>query len=83
MSDAYKSTFADADYEIRGIRDRLSMRETIYVARPAGIEAALALRAAGEVLCQWGEDKDRGILLVRKAPGRNLRPGALRGDMIA
>lgn len=70
-------------YEEKSIRDRLTGRDTIYVARPIGIETAIRMAADRKVVCQWGQDELRGVLLVRKAPSINLRPVPSGGGAVA
>lgn len=63
----WKPTFAADPSDEAFILERLSRVTTIYIALPARIETAFAMRQRGLVTCQWGSGRDQGFLLVQKA----------------
>ena len=54
-------------YERSCILKRLQAREPIYVIRPEGQRAVEQLAKQGEVVFAWGDGRDAGMMVVRKA----------------
>ncbi len=73
----------NAKAEIEKLINRLIERPTVYVARPEGRLAALALKLKGYVTTAEGEGMDLGLLVVRRTPkfpnGQVVAPGAPDG----
>jgi len=70
-------------YERSRILARLKDRQPIYVARPEGHRAVEQLAKLGEVVFAWGDGRDAGLMIVRKAstgvPPRGPWPSAWSG----
>lgn len=64
----------DIAAEEKGLRIRLQIRPTIYIADHTRQQVALAMHGRGELRATWGRGADEGLLICERAAAGSVRP---------